>query len=139
MFPLSFAFFLGGSFVLGLPFCSLYPPPLLLFFGCFDLIMVGRIFIIILPLSIIGMVFFAWGISPGQQKWWPTLLGSEISCFQWKAQACTEGALLFFLLSFGGLGAEAGGRKIKFFFPWFPMCSHYVHSKFPMGSPICSP
>jgi hypothetical protein len=36
-----------------------------------------------------------------------------------KARACTQGALLFFLLSFG-----AGGQGFFFIFPWFPMCSH---------------
>jgi len=46
-----------------------------------------------------------------------------------KAQACIQGALLFFLLCFGG-----GGRDFFFIFPDFPMCSHYVPFKFPMGS-----
>jgi len=48
-----------------------------------------------------------------------------------KAQACTQGALFFFLLCFG----VGGGKEILFFiFPDFPMCSHYVPFKFPMGS-----
>jgi len=51
-----------------------------------------------------------------------------------KAQACTQGALFFFLLSLGG-----GGEDLFFIFPWFPMCFHYVPLKFPMGSPTCSP
>ncbi len=37
-----------------------------------------------------------------------------------------QGALIFFLLSLGGEG-------FFFFFPWFPMCSHYVPLKFPSG------
>jgi len=47
-----------------------------------------------------------------------------------KAQACIQLALFFFLLCFG-----VGGEKRFFFiFPDFPMCSHYVPFKFPMGS-----
>jgi hypothetical protein len=46
-----------------------------------------------------------------------------------KAQACTQGALLFFLLCFGVVGR---GEKIFFIFPNFPMCLHYVPFKFPM-------
>jgi len=38
-----------------------------------------------------------------------------------KAQACTQGTLLFFLSSFG-----AGGRFFFFIFPWFPSGSHCV-------------
>jgi hypothetical protein len=51
----------------------------------------------------------------------------KFSCSQGKAQACTRGAVLFFLLS---LGEE----DFFFIFPWFQMCSHYVAFKFPMGS-----
>jgi hypothetical protein len=58
-----------------------------------------------------------------------------------KAQACTQGALLFFLLCFGGWGgaggaggAGGGGERFFFIFTRFPMCSHYVPFKFPMGS-----
>ncbi len=44
----------------------------------------------------IGRVFFARGISPGQ-NWWGTLLGREISCSQGlgRPKACTQGALPF--------------------------------------------
>jgi len=48
-----------------------------------------------------------------------------------KAQACTQGALLFFLLCFGEGG---GGRYFFVIFPGFPMCSQYVPFKFPMVS-----
>jgi hypothetical protein len=54
-----------------------------------------------------------------------------------KAQACTQGALLFFPFMFwgGGRGARGGvGERFFFIFPDFPMCSHYVPFKFPMGS-----
>ncbi len=53
-----------------------------------------------------------------------------------KAQACTQGALFFFLLCFG-----VGGGEERFFFIFldFPMCSHYVPFKFAMGSPTFSP
>ncbi len=44
-----------------------------------------------------------------------------------KAQACTQGGLLFFPLSLGG-------KDFFFIFPWFPTCSCYVPFKFPMGS-----
>jgi hypothetical protein len=62
-----------------------------------------------------------------------------------KAQACTQGALIFFLLGlfWGGWG------EVFFIFPWFSMCSHYVPFKFAMSShyvpsvfpnfPACSP
>jgi hypothetical protein len=46
-----------------------------------------------------------------------------------RPQACNQGALPFFLSSFGG-----GEKGIFFIFPWFPMRSHYVPFKFSMGS-----
>jgi hypothetical protein len=74
----------------------------------------------------IGTVFFARGISLGQ-KWWK----DKFHAANGKAEACTQGALLYVLLSF----AEGGVLEGFFFiFPWFPMCSHYVPFKFPMGS-----
>jgi hypothetical protein len=48
-----------------------------------------------------------------------------------KAQACTQGALPFSLLSMGGGG---GGEGFFFIFPWFPICSHHVPFEFLMGS-----
>jgi hypothetical protein len=48
-----------------------------------------------------------------------------------KAQTCTQGALFFFLLCFG---VWRGEERFFFIFPNFPMCSHYVPFKFPMGS-----
>jgi hypothetical protein len=44
-------------------------------------------------------------------------------------QACTQGALLCFLLSLGGGGS---GEGCFFIFPWFPMCSHYVPKILPL-------
>ncbi len=54
-------------------------------------------------------------ISHSGSKWWRTLLGIEISCSQWKAQACTQGALLLFLLNFGRRG-WGGEDFFSFFF-----------------------
>jgi hypothetical protein len=58
-----------------------------------------------------------------------------------KAQACTQGALLFFLLSLGG----GGWRIIIFFFPashcvlnMFLLSSQWVPNTFPKF-PMCSP
>ncbi len=95
----------------------------------------------------IGRVFFARGISSPGQNWRWTLLGREIHTANGKAQACTQGTLLFFLLSFWGRGRE--GEGFFFIFPWFPMCSHYVPFNFLMGFhqvlnmflkfPTCSP
>jgi hypothetical protein len=43
-------------------------------------------------------------------------------------------ACLFSFLVLGG-GEGGGGGKVFFsILPWFPMCSHYVPLKFPMGS-----
>ncbi len=49
-----------------------------------------------------------------------------------KTQACTQGALLFFLLSLGGKGRK--GRDFFFIFPSFPMCIYYFPFKFPLSS-----
>jgi hypothetical protein len=48
----------------------------------------------------------------------------EISCTQWEGLACTQSALIFFLLSFLGGG-------IFFIFTLFPKCSLQVPSEFP--------
>jgi hypothetical protein len=49
---------------------------------------------------------------------WMTLVWEEIfHATNGKAQACTQGALLSFLLSLGG-------KWFSFIFPWFPTCSH---------------
>jgi hypothetical protein len=57
-----------------------------------------------------------------------------------KAQACTQGALLFFLLCFG-VGGEGGG-EIFFHFSWLPnvfaLCSFEVPNGFPIFSPTFS-
>jgi hypothetical protein len=52
-----------------------------------------------------------------------------------KAQACTQGALIMFPFKF----FWGGGKGFFFIFPWFPMCSHYVHFKFSMGSQYVPP
>jgi hypothetical protein len=64
------------------------------------------------------------GISPGQ-KWWQTVLEIEISCSQWEASACTQRALIFYLLSFG-----RGDWGFFFIFPLFPTCLHQVLIRF---------
>ncbi len=56
-------------------------------------------------------------ISHSGFKRWRTLLGIEISCSQSKAQACTQGALLLFLLNFGRRGR---GGRISFHFSLVP-------------------
>ncbi len=58
----------------------------------------------------------------GDEQFW----NIEISCSQWEGSACTQSALIFFLLSFGG-----GAEDFFFNFPLFPM--------FPMCSPKSSP
>jgi len=50
-----------------------------------------------------------------------------------KAQACTQGAFFFSFHVLGFWGRGRGGGCF-FIFPDFPMCSHYVPFKFPMGS-----
>jgi len=59
----------------------------------------------------------------GDEQFW----NIEISCSQWEGSACTQSALIFFLLSFGCLGV--GGRG---FFSFF-LCSQHVPFKF-LGS-----
>ncbi len=81
------------------------------------------------------------GVTSLSQKWWWTILEIEISCSQWEGSACTQSALILFLLSFGGGG---GGGVFSFF-----LCSQHVPCKFWMGShqilnmfpgfPMCSP
>ncbi len=81
------------------------------------------------------------GISPGQ-KWWWTVLEIGNSCSQWEGSACTQRALIFFLLSFG-----LGGRTffIYVLFPsspqcvpnMFPICSPRVFSIAPRFNPMC--
>jgi hypothetical protein len=57
-------------------------------------------------------MFFALGISPGQ-KWWPTLLGSEISCGQREGPSMHSRCLTHFPFMFWGLG---GGEDQFVFF-----------------------
>jgi hypothetical protein len=59
-------------------------------------------------------------ISHSGSKRWGILLGIEISCSQWKAQGCTQGALLLFLLNFGRRGQRGGGGKVSFHFSLVP-------------------
>jgi hypothetical protein len=79
-----------------------------------------------------------WVFSPGQNWWW-TVLAIEISCNQWEGSACTQSALIFFLLSFG-LGGE-GFFFIFTLFPsssqWVPICSPRAFSIAPRFNPIC--
>jgi hypothetical protein len=72
----------------------------------------------------------------------------EISCSQWEGSACTENALIFFLLSFGEGGR---GEGFLFILHLFPTCSFQVPNMFhrfsmcwarvcaiaPHFSPIC--
>jgi len=61
-------------------------------------------------LTYIDEVFVARDNSPGENLWW-TFLRREISSSQWEMQSCFQGALDFFLLSFG----FRVGRLWKFF------------------------
>jgi hypothetical protein len=49
----------------------------------------------------------------GDEQFW----NIEISCSQWEASACTQSALILFLLSLGGGG---GGVGLFLIFPFFP-------------------
>jgi len=51
--------------------------------------------------------------SPGEKLWW-TLLRREISSSQWEVQSCSQGALVFFLLSFGFRVGRLEGRVFFF-------------------------
>ncbi len=76
-------------------------------------------------------MFFARGTSLGP-KWWQTLLGREMPCSQWERPSMHSRCLAFFpfvLFSF-----EGGEKDFFFIFPSFPMCSHYVPFRFPIGS-----
>jgi hypothetical protein len=141
MFPLWFAFaFLGGSFVfldLGASILFfVFPHPHPLFLGALISLWLVGFHCHSITLNRYGILCMR-VISPGQ-KWWPTLLGSEISCSQWEGPNMHSRCLTFFPFMFWGVGVGGGGRVFNFF-PWFLMCSRYVHSKFPMGSPTCSP
>jgi hypothetical protein len=64
----------------------------------------------------------------------------EISCSQWEGSACTQSALIFFLLSFGGGGGKGPlGREDFFIFPLFSTCSQWVPIRFPIGSQCVVP
>ncbi len=85
-----------------------------------------------MPQHWISGVFFARGVS-SCQKWWWSLLEREISCSQWEGPTMHSRCLVFFSFMFWG-----GEREEIFFFIFldFPMCSHYVPFKFPMGPNI---
>jgi hypothetical protein len=71
-------------------------------------------------------------ISHSGSKRWGILLGIEISCSQWKAQGCTQGALLLSLLNFGRRGQRGGGGKVSFPQHNITMCSFSLpHIKTP--------
>ncbi len=79
-------------------------------------------------------------ISHSGSKRWRTLLGIEISCSQWKAQGCTQGALLLFLLNFGR--RDQGGWGEGFFSFFFsPQCvpQHNITMCFFLLPPIKTP
>jgi hypothetical protein len=65
----------------------------------------------------------------GDEQFW----NIEISCSQWERSACTQSALIFFLLSFGCWG---GGRGFHFSFApnMFPSSS-WAPNVFPKGVP----
>ncbi len=85
------------------------------------------------PQHWIGRVFFATrAVSPGQ-KWWPSLLGREIS---WEGPSMHSRCLAFFPFMFWGLGRGRGERFFFSIFPSFPLRFHYVPFKFPICSSI---
>jgi ferredoxin len=73
-------------------------------------------------LTYIAGVFVARGNSPGE-KLWRTFSKREISSSQWEVQSCSQGALVFLLLSFG---FRVGRLEGRFFFPsciWCGECT----------------
>ncbi len=84
------------------------------------------------PQHWIGGVFSARGVSPCQ-KWWRSLLWREISCSQCEGPSMHSRCLAFFPFMFWG-GGGSRWERFFFIFPGFPMCSHYVPFKFPIGS-----
>jgi hypothetical protein len=80
----------------------------------------------VLHYSWIGEVFIARGISPGQ-KWWPTLLGTEISCTQWEGRRMHSRCLVFFPFKGRGGGGPnmftSSSQWVPIRFPKFSMCS----------------
>jgi hypothetical protein len=83
---------------------------------------------------IIGRVLFARGISQAKNSDW-LFWEEKIHAADGKAQACTQGALLFFLLSLGEEGVDfssvfPSSQCVSTTFPWvsngFPSTFHYV-------------
>jgi len=85
----------------------------------------------IMSCVIIGRVFFARAISPGQ-KWWWTLLGRELSC-EWEGLGMESKCLDFFPFKFGGRKGGVG-RGERIFFSFIPG-SQLVPTRFPLCSP----
>jgi len=93
-------------------------------------------------------VFFARAVS-SCQKWWPSLLGREISCSQWEGPSMHSRCLAFF--SFYVLGRGGGGERFFSFFPasqcvrtmflsssqWVPNIFPNIFSIPPHFYPIC--
>jgi hypothetical protein len=94
----------------------------------------------------IGRAFFVKGINLGQ-RWWQTLYEEKFHVADGKAEACTQGALFFFLLSFGGqrkdyfsffLGSQCVSTMFLLSSQWVPLGSQYV-PQVPNVFPTCSP
>ncbi len=80
-----------------------------------------------LPLfTYIAEVFVVRGNSPGQKLWW-TFLRREISSSQWEMQSCFQGALDFFLLSFGFTVGRLEGRLFfRMYVVWRVDCPEWT-------------
>jgi hypothetical protein len=80
-------------------------------------------------LTYIVGVFIVRGNNLGKKMWW-TLLMREISSNQWEVQSCSQGALVFFLSSFGfRVGKlEVGGEVffLKLYLVWTVDSGHWT-------------
>jgi hypothetical protein len=89
--------------------------------------------------AVLGRVFFARSISPGQ-KWWQTPLGREISCSQWEGPSMHSRCLPFkFGVGEGFFSFFPGSQCVSFKFPMGYIQVFNMFPKFPMCSPTCSP
>jgi hypothetical protein len=84
--------------------------------------------------GLLGRVLFARGISPGQ-KWWWTLSWEKFHTANGKAQACTQGALLF-KKRFGWRGGFFFHSSLSYQCvpTTFPLSSQWVPIRFPIFS-----
>ncbi len=81
----------------------------------------------------------------GDQQFW----NIEISCSQWEGSACTQGALIFFLLSLGRGGEDffhfsfdpnmfpSSSHRVLNMFPRFLMCFPRAFPIAPRFNPMC--